>query len=110
MSGPGLDYLEYRLQELAEMISRKGTRPEHRAFAKHLLGCFEAALWLGYVFEGDCSPGDEIPFIRAVLAPQDILDQTIDEAHEAAANLRQELERACGRPRTPSMSLIGSSD
>jgi hypothetical protein len=110
MSGPGLDYLEYRLQELAEMISRKGTRPEHRAFAKHLLGCAKAAILLGMVFEGDCSSGDEIPLIRDVLAPQDTLNQAIDEAQSAAANLRQELECACGRHRTPPMSLIGSSD
>lgn len=97
MSGPGLDYLEYRLQELSEMIARKGTRPEHRAFAKLLMKCAKAAIMLANVMSDDCSPGDEIPLIRAVLAPADILDQTIEEAHEAAKVLRKELERACGR-------------
>jgi glutamate mutase epsilon subunit len=97
MSGPGLDFLEYRLQELAHMITFRGTCPEHRAFAKHLLKCYDAALMLGKILDGVDSPGDEIRLIRAVLAPHDILDQTIDEAHIAADNLRKELERACGR-------------
>jgi hypothetical protein len=107
MSGPGLDYLEYRLQELAHMITFKGKCPEHRAFAKHLLKCYDATLMLGMVFEGDCSPGDEIPLIRDVLAPHDILDQKIDEAHAAEKNLREELERACGRaPARQTMALL----
>ena len=106
MSVYALDYLEYRLQELALMISIKGTCPEHRAFAKHLLKCYEAALMLGKVLDSDCAPGDETDLIRAVLAPHDILEQTIDEAHAAGANLRKELERTCGRAPSRSMALI----
>lgn len=106
MSGPALEYLEYRLQELGQMVLVKGTRPEHRAFGKKLLKCAEAAIVLGQVLEGDCSPGDELALIRAVLAPPEILDQMIDEAHEAAKNLRKELERACGRVPPSSMALI----
>ena len=107
MSGPGLDYLDYRLQELGRLILVRGTCPEHRAFARHLLKCAAAAITLGNVLEDDSTQGEEIALIRAVLAPRDVLDQTIDEAHAAAASLRRELERACGR--SPSrMQPIGS--
>jgi len=97
MSGDSLEYLEYRLQDLAEMIARKATRYEHKAFAKHLKKCSEAAIMLAKVLDDDCSPGDELLAIRSVVAPADVLNQAIQDAHAAEENLRGELEKACGR-------------
>jgi hypothetical protein len=97
MSGNDLDYLQYRLQELSELIARKSTCVEHRAFANHLGKCADAAIMLANALGGYCSPGDEIPLIRSILTPADILDRAIDEAHEAEKTLRAELERACGK-------------
>lgn len=91
-----LDYLEYRLEELSVMIARNASKPEHRAFAKLLGECAEAAKMYARALDGDTSLGDEIPLMRGVLSDQRILSQVIDDAHEAEKNLRKELERTCG--------------
>jgi hypothetical protein len=93
MSGDSLDYLEYRLQELGEKILRRSRCPEHTAFAKHLLKCYEAALMLAKVWGDDCSPGDEMDLIREAIGPNPILVQTIADARAAADKLRDELEK-----------------
>jgi hypothetical protein len=97
MSGDSLEYLEYRLQELAGLVARKATSPEQNAFAKHLAECADAAIMLAKVHDGDCGPGDENALIRKALHPGAILEQTIQDAHDAAKNLKRELEVVCGR-------------
>jgi hypothetical protein len=97
MSGEALEYGEYRMEETGQLIMRRATTPLQRAFGRHVLQCAEAAKILSRVFSDDDSPGAETEALRAILTDQKILEQVIDEAHEAGKHLAVELERVCGR-------------
>lgn len=71
--------------------------PERRAFRKHLQLVAQALHDIEWVDSCDYGPGDENDAIRACIGDGPVLDAAIDRAHEAAKELRAELERACGR-------------
>lgn len=91
MSGGSLDYGYQRVRDLAEAIERRAERPEHRAFADHLLKVAEAAKALEWVWSGDRGPGDEIEPIKAVLAPQALELAELRRTTNAAAVLLETL-------------------
>lgn len=73
--------------------------PERRAFRSHLQLVAKALHDIEWVDSGDYKPGDENAAIRACISDAAVLEAAIDRAHEAAKELRAELERACrGRP------------
>ena len=92
MSGGSMNYLYLTLERDAEF---RLTTPERKAFAKHLVKVAKALHDIEWVDSSDYSPGDESESIRACLAPGMALEAAIDSAHEAAKELREELERAC---------------
>lgn len=95
MSGGSMEYLCYKVQDA---IFRRDT-PERRAFAKHLEKVAKALHDIEWVDSGDYGQGDENAAIRACLSEGSVLQQAIDDAHEAAKILAAELERACrGKP------------
>lgn len=96
MSGGSMDYLYCKLENDANF---RLTTPERKAFAKHLVKVAKALHDIEWVDSGDYGPGDESEAIRDCLAPGMVLEAAIDAAHEAAKELREELERACSGAR-----------
>lgn len=93
MSGGSLDYVYSRV----ESISFPADTPERRAFLAHLQLVAKALHDIEWVDSCDYGPGDENAAIRACVGDGRVLDAAIERAHEAAKELRAELERACGR-------------
>jgi hypothetical protein len=97
MSGGSMNYLYSKLENDADF---RQTTPERKAFALHLQKVAKALHDIEWVDSCDYGPGDDSEAIRACLAPGMALEAAIDTAHEAAKELREELERACsGRPK-----------
>lgn len=94
MSGGSLDYACWKIEQIAGEIKDRARTPLHRAFAKHLMQCANAAHDLEWMLSGDISEGDEIAAIRAVLPKKAVLKQVIEEAHEAKRELEEELKNA----------------
>jgi hypothetical protein len=96
MSGGSMQYLYSKIEYDAVFDT---DTPERRAFKKHLELVAKALHDIEWVDSGDYGPGDETDAIRACLQPGAVLEAAIEQAHEAAKVLREELERACaGRP------------
>lgn len=93
MSGGSMDYVYGRV----ESIRFDAHTPERAAFAAHLQLVAQALHDIEWVDSCDYSPGDENAAIRACIGDGPVLDAAIDRAHQAAKELRAELERACGR-------------
>lgn len=89
MSGGSLDYAQYKLDEIAEMVAARATTALHRAFAAHLVAVGKALHDLEWVWSCDYGPGDEVEAIRAVVAPSAELDCATAHALAAAAELRE---------------------
>lgn len=93
MSGGSMNYLYSKLEYEANFLSNT---PERRAFTSHLQKVAKALHDIEWVDSSDYGPGDENEAIRACLGDALILEAAIEQAHEAAKVLRDELERACG--------------
>ena len=93
MSGGSLNHL---YQRVLDARFDTGT-PERAAFARHLQDVACALHDIEWVDSGDSGAGDENAAIRACIGDGAVLDAAIERAHEAAKELRAELERACGR-------------
>lgn len=94
MSGGSMNYLYSRIECDANF---ELNTPERRAFKKHLEKVIKALHDIEWVDSCDYGPGDDSKAIRACLGDGAVLDAAIDQAHEAAKVLREELEKACGR-------------
>ena len=92
MSGGSMNYLYRKIEEDAVFSL---TTPERKAFEKHLTLVVKALHDIEWVDSNDYGGTDEGEAIRACLSDGAVLSQTIDDAHEAMKNLREELERAC---------------
>ena len=88
--------MHYIYRHIAD-IQFPADTPERRAFLAHLQLVAAALHDIEWVDSGDCGPGDENAAIRACVGDGRVLDAAIERAHEAAKDLRAELERACGR-------------
>lgn len=96
MSGGSMNYLYSKLEYEANFLANT---PERRAFAAHLRKVVKALHDIEWVDSSDYVPGDENEAIRACLGDALVLEAAIEQAHDAAKVLRDELERACsGRP------------
>mgnify|MGYP003443232694 CR=1 FL=1 len=92
MSGGSMNYLYSKLEYEANFLSNT---PERRAFTSHLKKVAKALHDIEWVDSNDYGPGDENEAIRACLGDALILEAAIEQAHEAAKVLRDEIERAC---------------
>lgn len=92
MSGGSMDYLYLKIENDASFTLNT---PERKAFKKHLALVQKALRDIEWVDSCDKGKGDETESIRACLGDGAVLSQTIDDAHDAMKNLRDELERAC---------------
>lgn len=94
MSGETLQYNRHTFVDLGDFIRSRGTTPQHRAFATHLLKIAEAIEALDKAMSGDTAEGTEIAAIDACLAPGDTLREVIKEARLAKFELVVELTKA----------------
>ena len=87
-----MNYLYSKLEYEANFLSNTS---ERRAFTSHLKKVAKALHDIEWVDSNDYGPGDENEAIRACLGDALILESAIEQAHESAKVLRDELERAC---------------
>lgn len=92
MSGGSMNYLYSKLENDAEF---RHTTPERKAFAKHLEKVAKALHDIEWVDSGDYGHGEDSEAIRACLSSGAVLEVAIEKAHEAAEELRREIERGC---------------
>lgn len=90
MSGGSMDYLCWKVEEIARQIADKATSPLHKAFATHLELVAKALHDLEWVWDCDKAPGDEVEAIMAVVSRADVLSEAVKSAEQA----RKDLEAA----------------
>lgn len=96
MSGGSMNYLYQRVLDARFSLDT----PERRAFRRHLDRVAHALKSIEWNDSGDGDSREE-ERIRACLSPAAVLQACIEQAHGAAKELREELERACaGMPRS----------
>lgn len=71
MSGGSLDYAQYKLDDIAEMVAVRSRTPLHKAFVKHLRLVGEALHEFEWMASGDTGPGDEVTAIEKILGGKD---------------------------------------
>lgn len=67
MSGGSLDYICYKVEDIANQLSDKSYSPLQRAFGEHLKKVSQALHDTEWVLSGDKGRGDDEEAIRAVL-------------------------------------------
>ena len=67
MSGGSMDYLTYKVDEVADQLMDKNRTPLQRAFGEHLRKVAKALHDVEWVWSGDYDNGDDEEAIRAVL-------------------------------------------
>jgi hypothetical protein len=92
MSGGSLDYIYYRVEDVAETIKDRAETPLQKAFAEHLLKVAKALHDVEWVFSGDYGEGDDAEAIKAVLGP-DYKSRTMDVLRDEANILINELKK-----------------
>lgn len=92
MSGGSLDYAYDKMNDIANQVKRRAETPLHRAFAKHLEKVATALRDLEWVLS--CDYSGEVDAIKACLPKDAILNHCIEEANQAAENLRAAIEEA----------------
>ena len=83
MSGGSLDYAYCRLNDAIEGIQSRAQRPEHRAFAAHLVKVSQALHDIEWMLSGDTGPGDEIPAIMECISKTDALESAAESVRAA---------------------------
>lgn len=91
MSGGKYDYIQFRMEEVAESLMDKNNTHLQRAFGKHLKLVADALHKIDYVKPGDCSEGDEVDNIKKVLGSTKWAEWEIIE--QDAKELMQEFKR-----------------
>jgi hypothetical protein len=94
MSGGSLNYVYQRVEQAAAEVLERADRPEHRAFAGHLLKVAKALHDLEWVWSCDYGRDDELEAIRAVVSPADTLQQALKDAETAIMFFAQGLQMA----------------
>ena len=99
MSGGSLDYAYGRVDDVADAVASRATKPLHGAFAKHLRLVAAALHDLEWVWSSDMSNGDEDAAIRAVIsrseeisAAREAIQKAIEDAQEVLRALPLEGE------------------
>ena len=67
MSGGSLDYIYYKVDEVADSIDRRTENPLYRAFAEHLRMVSSALHDVEWEFSGDYGEGDAEEMVKKVL-------------------------------------------
>ena len=67
MSGGSMDYLTYRVDDVASDLQNKNNTPLQRAFGKHLEKVAKALHDVEWVWSGDYGTGDDEEAIKDVL-------------------------------------------
>lgn len=91
MSGGSMDYLSFKVED----ATFAQNTPERRAFRAHLRKVAAALHIIEWNDSGDGASG-ESEAIRACIGDCAVLHQTIEQAREAAQELRAEMDRAAG--------------
>lgn len=63
-----MDYLHYKVDDIAEQLQGKSNTPLQRAFGKHLKKVARALHDIEWVWSGDYGQGDDDKAIKEVLA------------------------------------------
>lgn len=84
MSGGRYNYIQFKMEDVAESLMDKNNTALQRAFGKHLKLVADALHKIDYVKSGDCSEGDEVEDIAKVLgstkwAEWEIIEQDAKE-------------------------------
>ena len=93
MSGGSWDYFYGRLEEVASRLQCERD-PLRKAFGSHLQKCAKALHDIEWVDSQDCSPGDEVNAIKAVLGsdgPGLVLSESRKQAEAALEQLKAAL-------------------
>lgn len=93
MSGGSWDYFYGRLEDVAERLQCERD-PLRKAFGLHLQKCAKALHDIEWVDSCDCSPGDEVNAIKAVLGtdgPALVLSESRKQAEAALEQLKAAL-------------------
>ena len=67
MSGGSLDYIHWKVEEVAMRLKDKDNTPLQRAFGEHLENVAKALHDIEWVFSGDYGKGDDDEAIKVVL-------------------------------------------
>jgi hypothetical protein len=94
MSGGSLDYVYGRVDDAAGEIRSRATRPEHKAFADHLVKVAKALHDCEWVFSSDYGPGDELESIMQCIKPAAVIEAAIKDAEKARDNLTAAIKAA----------------
>ena len=93
MSGGSWDYFYGRLEDVALRLQCERD-PLRKAFGSHLQKCAKALHDIEWVDSCDCSPGDEVNAIKAVLGsdgPALVLSESRKQAEAALEQLKAAL-------------------
>lgn len=92
MSGGSMDYLYYKVEEVAHDLQNKNRTPLQRAFGEHLEKVAEALHDVEWVWSGDYGTGDDEDAIKAVLGDL-TSEKTLDILKLDAVELIEELSK-----------------
>ena len=93
MRGGSWDYFYGRLEDVASRLQCERDTLR-KAFGSHLKKCANAMRDIEWVDSGDCSPGDEVKAIKAVLGPECpalVLSEARKQAEAALEQLKAAL-------------------
>lgn len=91
MSGGSLDYVCYKVEDVAGQI---GGTPLYDAFSKHLKLVSKALHDVEWVMSSDYGSGDDEEAIRAVLGPGAELESAIESAERTLGMLKDAITAA----------------
>lgn len=92
MSGGSLDYVYYRVDEVADAVLARAENPLQRAFGLHLKKVALALHDLEWAWSGDFGEGQEEEAIKAVVSPADVLETSVKSAEQARDELNAVLK------------------
>lgn len=99
MSGGSLDYLCYRVGEVAEKLQSKKYTPLVRAFAEHLVLVAGALHDIEWVLSSDYGEGDEEKAI--LLAMPNAKEKTVEVLKKDALDIIAQLQAMIDNPDKP---------
>lgn len=91
MSGGSLDYVCYKVGDVADTIEARAKTSLQKAFAAHLRDVSTALHDLEWVFSGDYGDGDEVAALRKVVNKEMELKAATEQAEFALKQLKDVL-------------------
>lgn len=97
MSGGSLDYLSYKIEEVAHKLKGVGMPPSYRAFGNHLILVANALHSVEWQLSGDTTPGGDEDDIKVVLGAAyrsevlEVLKTDLDKLEQSVKQLKSDI-------------------